>query len=72
MRAKNDEGTKSIAIFRCSLPFRLDMQSFVVEASHQLEAINTPQFILYEVQAETVFPNIIREKCLYEKIRIYL
>ncbi len=72
LRAKNDEGTKSIAIFRCSLPFGLDMQSFVVEVSHQLKAINMPQFILYAVQAENVYQNVLREKCLYEKIRIYL
>jgi hypothetical protein len=47
-------------------------QSFVVEVSHQLKAINMPQFILYAVHAETVFPNVLREKCLYAKIRIYL
>jgi hypothetical protein len=48
------------------------MQSFVVEVSHQLEAINTPQFILYTVQTENVFSNVLREKCLSEKIRFNL
>jgi hypothetical protein len=69
---KTTKELKALLSFATSLSDGLDMQSFVVEASHQLEAINTPQFILYEVQAETVFQNVLREKCLYEKIRFDL